>query len=366
MRLFYIACSVVFTMIFGFTYAQTDQEKAFQLGTEAIQLMDNGQINESIKLLEEAQKLDPESMLYPYEIAYAYYLQKDFQTVIQILTGIIDYPDANDQIFQMLGNSYSYSGIPEMALAAYAQGLEKFPHSGRLYLESGQIHYVFENYNQAISFWEQGIKAEPEFPSNYYWLAKIFASSNEMIWSLIYGELFMLLEPNTDRTYEISQLMYQNYLNSYTPSTESSGEFNLTENGFNLVINSQEELDNLNQTLFPFEGTFASCFAVSALNFVTDINLETIHQARQNFVVEWFSKDVYYESYSHSLIDFQKKLQEAGHMEAYNYWLISEGDYDNFYVWYEQNKDKFEAFADWYNAHPISLTPQDIYARTDY
>lgn len=357
---------VIFLMIFGIAFSQTDQEKAYQLGMEAIELMDNGQIERSLELLEQAQKLDPESVVYAYETAYAYYLQKDYQPVIQILSGIVDHPDTNDRVFQMLGNTYSYSGIPEMALAAYAQGLEKFPNSGRLYLESAQIHYGYENYIQAITFWEKGIQVEPEFSSNYYWLAKIFSASNEMIWGLIYGELFMLLEPNTARTEEISKMMYQNYLNSYTPSTETSGEFNLTESGFNVVINSQEDLDEIAQKLFPFEGTFASCFAVSALDFMTEINLETINQARQNFIANWFAKEVYYQSYSHILLDFQKQLQEAGHIEAYNYWLTSEGDYDTFYIWYEQNTEKFEAFANWFNSNPITIHPNDQYARIDY
>lgn len=54
-------------------------------GLEAIKLMDNGKFDESIKLLEEAQKLDPKKFDYPYEIAYAHYIQEDYKGAIKIL-----------------------------------------------------------------------------------------------------------------------------------------------------------------------------------------------------------------------------------------------------------------------------------------
>lgn len=52
---------------------------------KAIELMDNGKIEASIELLEEAQKLDPDRFDYPYELAYAHYLKKDYKGAIKIL-----------------------------------------------------------------------------------------------------------------------------------------------------------------------------------------------------------------------------------------------------------------------------------------
>ena len=52
---------LMFMIIGQFTYGQSDKDKAFEKGRAAIELMDNGKIDESIKLLEEAQNLDPET-----------------------------------------------------------------------------------------------------------------------------------------------------------------------------------------------------------------------------------------------------------------------------------------------------------------
>ncbi len=67
---------VLTVLLSNLSLAQNNKETALQKGNEAVKLMDNGKIEESIMLLEESQKLDPENFNYPYEIAYANYLKR--------------------------------------------------------------------------------------------------------------------------------------------------------------------------------------------------------------------------------------------------------------------------------------------------
>jgi len=55
-----------------FAYGQTDKEKALEKGKQAVKLEDEGKFEEAIKLLDEAQKLDPDCISYPYELAYSF------------------------------------------------------------------------------------------------------------------------------------------------------------------------------------------------------------------------------------------------------------------------------------------------------
>jgi len=81
-------------------YGQTtDKEKAFAKGKEAVKLIDSGNFDESINLLKEAQKLDPERIDYPYELALAHYLKEDYKGAIKILEKIIDNKDATERKF---------------------------------------------------------------------------------------------------------------------------------------------------------------------------------------------------------------------------------------------------------------------------
>ncbi|MCH5689913.1 tetratricopeptide repeat protein [Niabella sp. W65] len=155
------------------TLAQTNKEKALAKGKEAIKLMDNGQLDKSIQLLEEAQKIDPEDVNYPYELGYAYYIKKDFRKASQILEGLLVHKDANDRVYQLLGNAYDHMGNSDKAIAQYEAGLKKFPNSGNLYLEMGVMQMAKQDYAKALAYYEKGIEVAPGFPSNYYWAAKI-------------------------------------------------------------------------------------------------------------------------------------------------------------------------------------------------
>jgi tetratricopeptide (TPR) repeat protein len=154
-------------------FCQTNKELALAKKRKAIELMDNGSPDESIILLEEAKKLDPDTYLYDYEIGYAYTDKKDYPKALEIYKKVIKYKDANDQCYQMLGNSYDYNNDPKSALKTYDKGLKKFPNSGRLYLEKGNVYLNQKKFNEALPFYEQGIKIDPTFPSNYYRAIKL-------------------------------------------------------------------------------------------------------------------------------------------------------------------------------------------------
>lgn len=67
------------------------------------------------------------------------------------------------------------------------------------------------------------------------------------------------------------------------------------------------------------------------------------------------------------LLEFQKKIIDAGHWDAYNYFLFMLSFPDEFAEWYEENSAALEAFIDWYNNDPYSLgegrtvNPMQIY-----
>src|SRR5689334_25333564 len=93
-----------------FTFGQSNKEKALEKGKQAVALEDEGKFDEAITLLEEAQKLDPDYIDYPYELGYAYYAKKDYKKALKYLESIVDHPKVYDQIFQLLGNCYDDMG----------------------------------------------------------------------------------------------------------------------------------------------------------------------------------------------------------------------------------------------------------------
>ena len=111
---------------------ETPKEKADKLMREAIELMDNHQEDQAIKLLKEARIQNPaDSFTYDYEMGYASYVKKDYKGTIDIYGRLCRNPKVTDQVYMMLGNAYDDSGNEPMALKTYADGLKKFPNSGK-------------------------------------------------------------------------------------------------------------------------------------------------------------------------------------------------------------------------------------------
>ena len=213
-----------------FAYGQTDKEKALEKGKQAVKLEDEGKFDEAIQLLNEAQKLDPDCMSYPNELAYSYYSKQEYKTAINYLESITNHPKVDDQVFQLLGNAYDNLEKTDKALEVYDMGLKKFPNSGKLYLEKGNIYWGKKEYDKALPFYEQGIKVDPTFPSNYYRAAKIYCSTTEEVWGMIYGEIFMNIERNSERTAKISKLLYDTYKSEIKFTAENSVSVSFSKN----------------------------------------------------------------------------------------------------------------------------------------
>lgn len=353
---------VFFLTISSFSFCQDSkkEQKAYELAIKAIDLMNEGNFKEAIKLLEKAQKLDPDRIDYPYEIAYALYSNEKYANAIGVLESLKDHPDVTELIFQLLGNAYDNTGKPDKAIEIYKQGLKSFPNSGRLYLEQGIVEYYREKYDNAIDYWEKGVEVDPTFSSNYYWLGKIFSYTEERIWSILYGEIFINLERNSDRTVEMSKILFDTYKESIYINSDTSGGVR-----FSKVMT----VDPKKKFKIPFQIAFGLTMTMSlAINIIyedQEISIGTINTIRQNFISNWYNQKRN-KDYPNLLFDFQKLLKEKGFFDAYNYRFLMKGNEEEFAEWYNNNESIFNEFADWYNEIPLKITSKNYFSRLKY
>ncbi|MEN8914159.1 MAG: CDC27 family protein [Polaribacter sp.] len=331
-----------------------DKIKAYGIAKEAIAKMDNGEIDASIKLLEKAKKLDKKNYLYPYEIGYAYYLKKDYKSAITVLKEVIKFENNNDQCFTILGNIYDINGQPKKAIEVYKKGLLKFPSSGRLYYEMGNVEEVLENYNEALSSWEKGIKVSPTYPSNYHTAAIYYSQyTTEKIWGVLYGELFMNIERGSDKTSQLSKILYDTYQNSITISSKTEASVSFSKSNQISLPKDGEELK------LPFSMPYEITMALAASNQLSNktLGIKSFTEIRTSFINSWFDSEKN-KKYPNLLFDWHKTLIDLGHFEAYNFWLFMKGDEQEFEKWLNKNQQKFDDFISWFtsNKMPISET----------
>jgi tetratricopeptide (TPR) repeat protein len=337
--------------------AQTDKEIALTKGREAIKLMDNGNIDESIKLLEEAQKLDPDRFDYPYEIAYAHYLKKDYKGAIRILEKITNHKDVTERLYQLLGNSYDLLGKSDKAFEVYDAGLAKFPNSGMINLEKGNVHWGKKQYLDALPFYEKGIEVDPTFPSNYYRAALIYCGSSEVVWGLIYGEIFMNLERNSKRTAEISKLLFDTYKDGIKFTSDSSISSSFCRQ---MVL----DVNNDRKIKLPFCMIFEPTLLMS-VGLEKSIDMNSLDKIRTAFIDNYFNNERD-KMYPNVLFSYQKSIKDAGHIEAYNHWILMKGDEEGFDNWYSSNKDKFDSFVKWFTDNGLRLTETNRFYKGQY
>jgi len=344
-----------------FSFGQTDKEKALSKGEEAIKLMDNGKIKESIKLLKEAEKLDPERFDYPYELAYAHYINKNYKGAIKILEKNKKHKNVNERLFQLLGNSYDIIGKTDKAFIAYNEGLEIFPNSGIIYLEKGNVYWNKEKYNEALPFYEKGIELDPSFSSNYYRATLLYFGSTEEVWGLIYGEIFMNIERNSGRTSKISKLLFDTYKSQINFTSDSSFSVSFSQNA---QINISD-LSDTNNIKLPFGiGIYEPTLMLSMIN-ETSININSLDRIRENFNKSYYEnkRD---ENYPNILFDYQRKVRKAGHFEAYNHWILMKGDEERFDKWHSENEKKWDEFIEWFSNNGLELDNENKFYSGQY
>jgi tetratricopeptide (TPR) repeat protein len=351
----YSSSIAVLLALFCFTaYAQNPKETAHQKGTDAVKLEDEGKFDEALKLLTEAQQLDPENIVYPYEMTYCYYSQKQYQKVIDILEKLKDKPDSFDRLYELLGNSYDILEQSDKAAATYEDGLKKFPNSGVLYLERGIIPLMKKDYSEALKYFEKGIRVQPDFPSNYYRAAKLYCNSDESMWGMLYGEIFMNLERNSERTQEMSKLLFDTYKKQITFPTPGK---------ISISFSKQAVISSNSAGKLPYSMVYEPTMGIAAAPETT-IDLNSLDRIRQNFLkfyIEKFDKD-----YPNALFTYQNKVSQSGNMEAYNHWLLMKGDEDAFNTWQAANQTKWDAFIKWFSPNQLKLDETNRFYRSQY
>lgn len=335
-------------------FGQNPNEKLDQ----AIKLMDSGKVDESIVLLKEGRKLEPDRFDYPYEMAYAYYMKGEFTESIKLLEQIENHKSVSDVLFQLLGNSYDNIKNPKKAIEVYERGLKKFPNSGNLYLELGVMHLDDKDMNVALSYFEKGIEVAPAFPSNYFWASKIFCKSTEEVWGMIYGEIFMNLERNSKRTVEISKLLFDTYKSEIKFTGENSFSVSFSKNS---TVNASD-LTNPGAFKLPFGvGVYEPTLMLSMLSVKT-IDINSLDIIRTNFIDNYFSKG-FDKTYPNVLFSYQKQIKDAGHIEAYNHWILMKGEEAGFGKWLSSNKEKWDNFVKWFTDNRIKINDANKFRR---
>lgn len=318
-----------------FTYAQ---ENADSLRQTARTLMQQGDLDNAIKVLDKAAELRPDDIDILKDQAYANYLRRDYSKAIEVSKKLIGRPDADVQSFQILGLTYKAIADYKEADKLYKTALEKFPNSAMLYSEYGELLASTDHAEEAIKQWEKGIETDPNISSNYYFASKYYAQKGDVLWALLYGETFVNIESLTQRTIEIKDILFQNYKKLFTENT----------------------LSDLQKRGTPFEKAVAGVYANLKDVISEDVTTEWLTVLRVRFILDWFDK--YASQFPYRLFEHQRLMAQLGMLDAYDEWLFGASESTtNFQFWVHNHDEEMKDFQNYQKSVVYKIPAQQYY-----
>jgi len=302
-------------LLAGSAPAQT----ASELQETARSFMQQGDYSNALLVLNRAAQLEPTNLQVIKDLAFTYYLQKDFPKALSIITPALDREDADDQCYQIAGNCYKQLSQVKDCDRLFRKGIKKFPASGALYNELGELLWAQQDFS-AIKQWEKGIEVDPSYSKNYYNACKYYYLSTDKVWSILYGEIFVNMEPLSNRTPEIKTILLESYKKIFTGQDPATGDKNRFSTAFSGLMNRQSTLAT------------------------TGISTETLIMIRTRFILDWFTEQA--DKLPFRLFDLHRQLLQDGLFEAYNQWLF--GSVQNlaaYQQWISSHAAEYDAFT---------------------
>ncbi|HTD93692.1 MAG TPA: tetratricopeptide repeat protein [Chitinophagaceae bacterium] len=330
--------SLVTALLFTLSvFAQTEDAKT--LHETAKTFMRSGDFDNAIVVLTRALQQDKNNLEIQKDLVMSYYLKRDYAKALDGVKVLVERDDADVVTFQIAGNVYKALEQLKECDRVYKKGLKKFPRSGPLYSEYGELLWSAKDFS-AIQQWEKGIQVDPAYGGNYYNAALYYFYAKDKVWSLLYGEIFVNMESLSERGAEMKKLLLQGYKEKLFAEADimKGEEKNKSEfaKNFLLAMNKQSALVN------------------------NGVTVETLTMIRSRFILDWFQNNA--GKFPFRLFDYQRQLLQAGMFDAYNQWLFGPVDnlaaYDN---WTKTHAEQYEALNTFQRSRVFRMPPGQYY-----
>ncbi|NLR78544.1 tetratricopeptide repeat protein [Chitinophaga eiseniae] len=335
---------IVAGVLFSQVVVAQDAKELYNTATGFIR---TGDYSNAILVLNQALQLEPDNFEYKKQLGFTFYLKGDLVKAKSVIEPLLNSKEADVQVFQIAGNIFIGREEWKVAQRIYERGIRKFPNSGELYNDNGNMQMNFKMYDAALKSWIKGIEQDPGFPGNYYNATKTYSYSNNPLWCILYGETFMNMESFTTRTAEIRNIVLESYKKLFNdPSLFESA---LTDDKKGKRGGGSD-----------FAEAYKACMGKQISVVTGGIDPDALIMVRTRFLLDWFN--FYGMKYPYALFDFQRNLLQEGLFESYNQWLFGPASNQaNYKAWVGLHKQDYDAFQKFQRSSPLKPRPDEYY-----
>jgi tetratricopeptide (TPR) repeat protein len=342
---------LLLTLISGVVISASAQignnTNAEQLFTTAQKFINSGDYANAIIVLNQAIQQEPANINYRQELAFAYYLGKNYDRADDIIEPLIKNDEAGIMTYEIAGNIAESKQDYKNAIKIFDRSIRKFPNSGELYNDMGLLYFSQEKYDPALHYWIKGIQMDPQYASNYYEASRTYYYSTDKVWAIIYGEIFINLESFSLRTAEIKGILLDSYKKLFDNPQMLTG--NLPG------IGNKDNNSGAN-----FHQAFLQVLAKESSVISRGVTPETLIMLRTRFLLDWYN--FYALKFPFALFDYERNLVKQGLFDTYNQWIFGPGANQAAYKnWMNMHPNELNEFLNYHHDHPLQLRDGQFY-----
>jgi len=297
-----------------------------------------GDYANAVLVLNRALENEPENMELRKDLAFAYYLQGDLSKGSNAIKPVVDSRAADVQAFQIMGMIYTAQGMTREAERNFRIGIRKFPESGVLYNDYGELLWNRNEFAAASKQWLKGIQNDQNYSGNYYNAARYYYMTQDKVWGLIYGEMFLNLESYSKRTPEIKKMLVEGYKKLFSETEMAKNQ------------------DNRNE----FVKTYLEISKKHAQVVSQGITPDALTALRTRFVLSWYDKGT--PRLPFRLFDYHRQLAKTGMFDAYNQWMFgAASNLSAFQQWTATHSEEYNRFATFQRSRVFKIPDDQWY-----
>lgn len=259
--------------------------------------------------------------------------------------------------------SYCYAGMGD------EKRRFKILETGVNWHRSGELNYLMgmyyidqKEYSDALNYFARALRYNPMMYQNYIEAGLIALEIMDMrVWGMLWVETGLLLQPyNDDYLMAVGDTMHQCFEESIHTDTDGKTQVIYFLPDQNIGIVEYKDKNKRKRKCLDFESIYQAC-ACKALRKLTandrtiSASIADMARLRKGIVDIYFADTGNLYGKAMLLPEYQKRIIDAGHWEAYNYFLFSKALPDEFTAWHNENAESLAAFLNWLDENPLLL-----------
>lgn len=337
----------IFAFIFlltNITFAQSDEiDKLVEAG---IALHDSGDYQGALLKYNEALKLDPNSALVNYEIAYTQMSLGNYSETIKHCDLVLKTnSNLNKDAYIIKGSALDNMGNSNEAIKVYKTGLKKFKNSFLLHYNIALTYAKINNLKEAEKHLQIALTNNPFHVSSSLLLSFIQKNNNLRIKYLASYTYFLLLEPKSQRA--------KNNSKEYYRILKPKNEYSVNEEGkisYNISISKESQNDEFNSTEFIYSINRAYLDKNTDEN-LTKSNFDKFSEQVDVFFLAMTTANLKSKSWWNFYVGFYSALYNSEHYSTAKYLLAMNLFDEEVDEWIELNKDSIQSYYKWHESY---------------